>query len=332
MKIIVKMNNNINISIILCCYNSVQKLPQTLEHLAKQKISENIKYEVILVDNSSTDKTGEFASLYWKSLSCNAMMTIVYESKPGLIYARIKGLKSSKGEIIIFCDDDNWLEENYILLAYNFMKKNPNVGVLGGMGECITENEISLPEWWNENENYSNYAVGKQLKYSGKANSRGYIWGAGMVTRREILEKVFDERFPFLMTGRSGNLVLSGEDSEICSRVRILGYDLFYNENLKYKHFMTANRLTEEYLRYLLSGFENVVDMQLEYKNAILYLNMNFQTKIRLFFVRYLNRLFNFNNKNKQELFRQYNAYVLGLRNSTIKNYRVVYDFIKAYR
>lgn len=320
-----------DISVILCTYNGRKVISPTIEHLAKQNVPSTITWEFILVDNASTDGIAEYAFKLWETLDSKVKLTIVLESKPGLIYARKAGLNAAKGDVIIFCDDDNWLDENYISLAYSYMKENPNIGVLGGMGEGVVDKTTKIPKWWEVDGNCNNYAVGKQLEESGNANNRGYIWGAGMVSRKDILEKVFDERFPFLMTGRSGNLVLSGEDSEICSRVRILGYDLFYYNQLKYKHYMTANRLTEEYLNKLVRGFDNVREMQLEYKAAVMYINMEIAEKSRLFFVRYLNRIIYFNDKRKKELFRQYNVYVLGLRRYVIPEYKVINNFIRAY-
>lgn len=320
-----------DISVILCTYNGRKVISPTIEHLTKQNVPSTITWEFILVDNASTDGTAEYTMKLWELLNSNVKLTVVYEGMPGLIYARKAGLNVAKGDVIIFCDDDNWLDENYISLAYSYMKENPNIGILGGYGDVVIDKNTKLPEWWELDGNCNNYAVGKQLKESGNANNRGYIWGAGMVSRKDILEKVFDERFPFLMTGRSGNLVLSGEDSEICSRVRILGYDLFYYSQLKYKHYMTTNRLTEEYLNKLVRGFDNVYEMQLEYKAAVMYVNIDITEKFRLFFVRYFNRIIHSKNKRKCDLYRQYNAYVFRFKGYVLPKYQVISNFIKAY-
>ena len=49
-----------------------------------------------------------------------------------MAYARKKGVLTCKGDIIVFCDDDNWLENNYLAIALDFMTKNHNVGAVGG--------------------------------------------------------------------------------------------------------------------------------------------------------------------------------------------------------
>lgn len=49
------------VSIVICCYNSASRLPETLQHIAEQEVAANISWEVIVVDNASTDNTQEIA-------------------------------------------------------------------------------------------------------------------------------------------------------------------------------------------------------------------------------------------------------------------------------
>lgn len=240
------------ISIILCCYNSVQKLPRTLEHLAKQKLSADLSYEVIVVDNASTDNTAEFALSYWGTLNSDVSLRVVREDTPGLVYARICGVHAAQYELLIFCDDDNWLREDYVQNAYDLMNQMPDVGVLGG--QSVLAPHIDAPDWWEEHQ--GNYAVGKQLPLSGYANERGFLYGAGMVTRKSIAEKVLDLRYPFLLVGRKGDICLSGEDGEYCQRVMLMGLHLYYSEKLFYWHDISSSRLCREYLYQLLKSFE----------------------------------------------------------------------------
>ena len=241
-----------NVSIIICCYNSAQKLQQTLEHLANQRISDNIKLEVVVVDNASTDNTGEVAKLIWEQLDSPIPLRVVSEKKAGLVYARICGVKTAKHDLLIFCDDDNWLREDYVQNAVDIMNNNPTIGVLGG--QSLLAPHIEAPEWWGEHQ--GNYAVGKQLTKTGLANHRGFLYGAGLVTRKSIAERVFDSEYPLLLTGRKGSKCLSGEDWEYCQRTLLLGYNLFYTENLFYWHDVAEERLTKEKLNQLIRSFE----------------------------------------------------------------------------
>jgi glycosyltransferase involved in cell wall biosynthesis len=211
-----------------------------------------LKAELVFVDNASTDGCGEFVQSLWDELGSNIELQVLREERAGLVFARECGVRAARGKYIIFCDDDNWLREDYLQTAYNLMQQMPNVGVLGG--QSVLSPGVEAPEWWEEQQ--GNFAVGKQLPQSGNANERGFLYGAGMVTRTELARRVFDDRYPFLLTGRKGTECLSGEDSEYCMRTMLLGYDLYYSETLFYWHDVDPKRLTREQLNKLLHSFE----------------------------------------------------------------------------
>ena len=97
------------ISIIICCYNSAKRLPETLAHLANQQVDGGVRWELILVNNNSTDETEVVAQNLWGALGSPAPLKIFEEPLPGLSYARNNGMKKAIYEVFLFCDDDNWL-------------------------------------------------------------------------------------------------------------------------------------------------------------------------------------------------------------------------------
>lgn len=240
----------VNLSVIVCCYNSEHFLKETLAHLANQVINKDFSYEVVLVDNNSTDQTSKVAKEIWEMLNSYVILNIVTESQPGLSYARKTGVLASKGDIIIFCDDDNWLQENYLHIAYNFMITNPKVGALGGQSTGVLE--IDEPNWWQKEK--ANYAVGKQAEGNGNITKRGYVWGAGLVLRKKDMFKLYDTGFMSLLSGRKAKVLTSGDDSEICKWILLMEYKLWYLDTLQFKHYITGKRLTDTYLKKLLEG------------------------------------------------------------------------------
>ncbi|HQW95780.1 MAG TPA: glycosyltransferase family A protein, partial [Saprospiraceae bacterium] len=173
---------SIGISVIICCYNSSNRLPKTIEHLANQKIPASTSWELIIVDNNSTDNTDEVAAMEWSKYDCTGKFNIVKEENIGLSHARFRGVSHASFEYILFCDDDNWLQEDYIRKAINIIDSKPEIGVLGGQG--IVKADTALPDWWEDFA--SSYAVGKQNETSGIVDERGYLWGAGMVTKKKL--------------------------------------------------------------------------------------------------------------------------------------------------
>ncbi|HRH51324.1 MAG TPA: glycosyltransferase [Panacibacter sp.] len=231
------------VSVIICCYNSASRIGVTLKHIALQKVPEQISWEVILVDNNSSDDTRTKALQEWEQHPVTVSFKIVPEEKAGLIYARQKGISEAKYDLLLFCDDDNWLEENYIRYAFEIMNSKSSVAILGGMSDGNFESE--KPGWFDTFQNA--YAIGKPLKQSGIANNRTYIAGAGMIIRKQLFELLDKLQFTPLLTGRKGSELLSGEDSEISLLALFLGYDLYYDERLKFTHFITGKRLSWKY-------------------------------------------------------------------------------------
>ena len=107
---------NYDISVIICCYNSSSRIVPTLEHLLLQKRSYVIKWELIIVDNNSTDNLESIVNKVWEQ--SNIPLSIVKESQPGLSFARMKGIETATSDLLIFCDDDNWLASNFIQKSF----------------------------------------------------------------------------------------------------------------------------------------------------------------------------------------------------------------------
>ena len=241
------------ISIVITCYNSEFFLPKTLEHLAKQEIRKDIPVELLIINNVSTDNTKEVAGLEWKKYNSDFLFRMVDEEKPGVLFARQRGVTEAQYEYILCCDHDNYLQSDYAQRAYDIMESNEKIGALGGQSVAISD--VDFPDWFSDYQSW--YAVGEQANNSGDVTHRRYVWSAGMMTRRSLLLKVFNDKYPFITQGRTENNLLSGEDSEMCRRMMLIGYKLYYDKSLLFYHFMTRNRLNWVYLKNLLQGIEH---------------------------------------------------------------------------
>lgn len=264
------------VSVIVCCYNSASRLPKTIEHLTKQ-ITNNIPYEVIIVDNNCTDTTVVVAQEEWNKFATNANFKIVHETTPGLSAARHKGVEEAQYEYIIFCDDDNWLAESYVAIVYEILAANPNIGIVGGQSEALTDAPAGFPDWF---ETYkSGYAVGKQANETGDITYRKFLWGAGMGFKRELFLSAYNE-LPSLLTDRKGKELSAGGDSEFCNRAILLGYTLYYDDRLVFKHFIVEERLSLLYSNKLFKGFDEASRILKVYGRLIEYMNWTPTRKI----------------------------------------------------
>lgn len=279
-----EIEQNIDITVIVCCYNSANRLKSTLEHLNNQSITKSIIWDIIIVDNNSSDNTIELSIELWGKFSNNINLRVIKEPLQGLSNARKRGVESAHGDLIVFCDDDNWLSSSYLEVAYRFMKENPNVGVLGGKGIAVSS--IDFPEWFTSHQEC--YAVGVQSIESGVINNRAFIWGSGMVIRRNELLLMYNSGFKSILSGRKGNNLSAGDDSEISKWFLLLGKDLYYNNQLSFKHFIEPKRLTVDYFKSLNNGFylSNIIISQYDF---IIYLlkkeNKSIFKILNLFFI-----------------------------------------------
>ncbi len=244
-------DREVHISVIICCYNSARRLPVTLEHLAKQKNDSNIQWEVIVVDNNSTDNTAEIAIKEWESQGSPVELRVVSEPNSGLSNARKKGILESKGELIIFCDDDNWLANNYVGLAHIIMNQAQDIMMLGGIGEAVFESK--KPGWFEQF--YSNFAVGEHPKRKIGQQNVIYLYGAGFVIRKSFFVLLKEIGFESLLSDRKGKELTSGGDTEYCLVASLLGFRIEADSRLKFKHYMPANRMNLNYLKRWHYGF-----------------------------------------------------------------------------
>jgi glycosyltransferase involved in cell wall biosynthesis len=238
------------ISIIICCYNSALLLEPTLYHIAQLNLDENLGYEIILVDNGSTDNTQKTAEEIWSKIGSKEIdMVFEYELTPGLTAAREKGLNAARYDYLVFCDDDNWLNENYLKNVNELFDQNQNAAILGGAGIPVFEHEDLKPLWFDSF--HHSFAVGFQNNIQCSATN---VYGAGMAVRKSVLKELVSDSTMFLL-GRRQNQLTAGEDSEICYKVILAGYQIIFSPNLTFQHFLPAQRLTWEHVKKLHIGF-----------------------------------------------------------------------------
>ena len=96
----------IKVSIIIPVYNVEKYLEECVNSILNQKIK---NYEIILVDDGSTDSSGEICD---KMSANNQEITVIHQKNQGLSEARNSGIKKATGEYLMFVDSDDFINEN----------------------------------------------------------------------------------------------------------------------------------------------------------------------------------------------------------------------------
>ena len=234
------------LSVIIPTRNRGKELSIALGSLAKQTLSPD-EFEVIVVDNGSTDNTRDVVRSYQgeiKNLRC------FYDNVPGLHVGRNRGLKEAMADILVYADDDIeafpvWLEgikESFAL--------DKNIGLVGGKNLPAFETEP--PEWllkmWNKNTK-----VGKILGYLSlidlgeeiKEINPFFVFGCNFAIKKQVLI----EAGGFHPDGMPQKLIKYRGDGEsyISSCILEKGYMTLYNPKASVYHFVPEKRMTLEY-------------------------------------------------------------------------------------
>src|SRR5436853_1166376 len=137
----------VGVSVVICCHNSTERLSPTLAHLAAQQVPEGLDWEVLLIDNMSTDGTADMARSLWPA-DAGAPLRVVLETQIGTTAARCRGLAEARYEFVTLVDDDNWVCPEWVRIVAEVMQAHPEIGACGGLNEAVCEGEA--PPWFAE--------------------------------------------------------------------------------------------------------------------------------------------------------------------------------------
>ena len=243
------------ISVVICTYNPDKNIfGKCIDAISAA--SRLLKpEEILIIDNNSNEPvdTLEYVKRFLNSMP---EARIVRESTQGLTPARLRGIKESIGELIIFVDDDNFIDENYFLVARNICIDYPFIGAFSGQATLKYDKE---PEDWTRK--YWGMLIHRHLT--------GNVWsnipfnndtmpnGAGLCISRDVADyyyRVFEEgKRPFLLDRSKGSL-MSGGDNDLAMCACDIGKGMGLFKDLHLWHYIPQERFTLGYLSRLAYG------------------------------------------------------------------------------
>lgn len=250
------------VSIIICCYNSAPRISRVIASLAAQTGLAAGQMEVVVVDNRCTDDTVAVALAAASEL--NVAINVVEEPRPGLTYARERGRLNSTGQYLVFCDDDNFLDPNYLATGLRSFLSDPTLAGLTGHARASTEAGAELPPWFDAVAGA--YACHAKTPQRSQPNA---LAGAALMLRRAALDSLENAGFVPQLTDRKGQALSSGGDSELTFALSLLGWRLQLEPEAKFTHLIDPQRLTPEYLARLGKGIGSSIPYLLPYVWAL---------------------------------------------------------------
>jgi glycosyltransferase involved in cell wall biosynthesis len=228
-------------SVVVCTHNRAGYLGAVLDALSAQT-DPPAGFEVILVDNASTDDTSSVAAEHPIARGEDPAFRYVFEPTLGLSAARNRGVNEAAGEIVAFLDDDaipapRWAAA--ILHAFD----ESTAGAVGG--RVNLRYEAVRPEWLTPELELYLTRVDWDDPPGPLDLTRRWVAGANIAFRRSLLcTHQFD---PDL--GRTGESLLSGEEIELCRRLGAEGWSTVWAPDAVAEHLVPARRATLTYLR-----------------------------------------------------------------------------------
>jgi glycosyltransferase involved in cell wall biosynthesis len=235
------------LSIIICSYNRASYISDALTSLYGQSSGLD-DFEVIIVDNNSTDNTKEVYA-QWRHTNTNGQFTFISETKQGASFARNTGAAIAKGEWVCFMDDDAVATTDYVKNIIKHIQDQPFI--VGFGGRIIPKYIPAEPKWMSY---YVSSLVGN-FDYAPTAcafENGKYPLESNMIVKKSVYDQIggFNVNLP----GVVGTLRIGGEGKELFYKIIALGHTIYYDPSICVHHVVEVKKLTSEYMYRVASG------------------------------------------------------------------------------
>jgi glycosyltransferase involved in cell wall biosynthesis len=229
-----------NVTLILCTYNRSASLSRALESVAASELPAAVEWEVLVVDNNSTDETRAVVEGFCRQHP--GRFRYLFESRQGLSQARNAGIREARGDILAFMDDDVTVEPSWLQVLTSSLR---GVEWAGSGGRIFLERTFSPPRWLALDGPYSLAGVLGVFDRGDKPGELDWApYGSNMAFRRSMFEKYGGFRTDL---GRCGDQLLNGEDTEFGRRLVQAKERLRYEPSAVVYHQVPENRVRKEY-------------------------------------------------------------------------------------
>lgn len=233
-------------SVIICTYNRGCNLSKCIAHLAVQDRIRDIEWEIVIVDNNSTDGTDKVVADLTARHNLN--IRYVFESHQGLNYARNAGILASKGEYFAFIDDDILVSRNWLHSMHDSLVKN-DADAVGG--RIHLEKSVFVPLWIKPDmygflghQDLGNVS----FRMDGLKN---YPFGGNMAFNRRVTDKIglFNTKLGRRGSGRKRDELFKGAETDYFKRLAAADGRIFYQPDSVVYHRISSFQLKKRYFR-----------------------------------------------------------------------------------
>lgn len=233
----------LDLSVVICTYNGEHRLPKVLDCLLAQLGTEHLAWEVIVVDNNSTDGTAQVVKAYQQQWPQDIPLRYAFEPRQGAGYARQSAISLARSPLIGFLDDDNHPALGWVAAAHRFGQAHPQAGAFGSRirGDFET---VPPPNFERIGALFALTERGPNpLLY--EPHKKVLPPTAGLVVRRQAWLSSVPEQLT--LADAIGDRA-AGEDLEVVLHMQRRGWEIWYNPAMRMQHEIPARRFERDYL------------------------------------------------------------------------------------
>lgn len=237
---------SVDVTVTICTWNRAALLDQALSAMRELRIPENLQWELLVVNNNSTDDTNEVIARHSHTLPIRAL----WEPKPGHSNARNCAVAHARGSLLLWTDDDVLVDPDWMMEYVEAARAYPDADFFGGV--VAPRFAIDPPDWIARH--IAVFGSAYALRQAGDAVrplKRGqYPFGANMMIRARCLREVsFNPE-----DGRVKGGMLSADEINLMKKLVASGKWGVWVGTARVHHCIGDERLTEHYLRTFYEG------------------------------------------------------------------------------
>lgn len=240
----------INFTVAIPTYNGASRLPGLLDNLLTQVVPQDFVWQVIVVDNNSTDTTADVIKSYQSRYQGNCSLVFAFEEQQGAAFARQKAMQLAQSELVGFLDDDVTPANDWVTSAYQFGLEHSQAGAYGG--RIIGKFEVPPPDNFKRIQSFLALRDRGTSPHLYNPEHLALPPSAAWVIRK----KAWIEHVPPRpnLGGRTGKSMVQGDDYEPLLYIHKAGWEIWYHPDMYVEHHIPAGRLQDQYLIALSRG------------------------------------------------------------------------------
>lgn len=236
-------------TVAVCTWNRAGLLAKTLEHMKRLQLPQDVEWELIVVNNNSSDRTDEVIESYRRALPVRRL----FEVRQGLSHARNHAVASASGDYIVWTDDDVLVDPKWLMAYREAFIRHPDASVFGG--PVLPWFERRPPSWLTAHWEWMSDALAMRnfgaVEFELRAGDGRIPYGANYALKISVQkEYAYD---PGL--GVKGKVRRPGEETSVITKILQDGHTGWWVPQARVQHWIPASRTT---LKSFMSHYFNL--------------------------------------------------------------------------